>query len=84
MKLIDTKASNWCTLWPDRWINYDYSVCCKIHDEEYADETISRFEADVNLLNCVNKHANSVMAVTMFVGLRLFGWMFRHYTPKKK
>ena len=81
---IDTKTSNWCTMWPDRWINYDYSVCCMIHDEDYADPSVSRWEADVRLLVCVEKNANSLMAVTMFLGVRLIGWMFKHYTPKIK
>lgn len=84
MRLLNTKASNWCTLWPDRWINYDYSACCKIHDEDYANPGISRWDADLALCQCVAKHANTTMAVVMFLGLRLFGWAFKHYTPKVK
>ena len=55
-----------------------------IHDEDYADPSVSRWEADVKLLVCIEKNANSLMAVTMFLGVRLVGWMFKHYTPKIK
>lgn len=82
--MIDKKASDFCTMWPDKWITYDYSACCQRHDEAYADPFISRWEADVELLQCVYRNSNPLMAITMFLGVRSFGWMFKHYVPLAK
>lgn len=95
---INTKASDWCTGWWDKIGDYDYSACCQKHDDEYADPAYSRWEADVNLLNCVRtqgkwdsdaKINSSIKTLisytwgtTMFIGVRTFGWMFKHYKPK--
>ena len=37
---------DYCTLWPDRWKTYDWSFCCALHDELYADPDMPRSEAD--------------------------------------
>jgi hypothetical protein len=82
---IESKASDWCSFWPDHWITYDYSACCEQHDKDYEDDTVSRWDADVALMQCVCKQCKPVMAVIMFLGVRCFGWMFKHYvTPKKE
>ena len=82
MKLLSTKASDWCSFWPDRCISYDYSACCEQHDRDYENPEISRWEADVALLICVNKHSNSFMATIMFIGVRCLRWAFKHYVTK--
>jgi len=48
---------NYCTLWPDRWrvfiggkwLSYDISGCCRMHDERYADASWLRKAADIEL-----------------------------------
>jgi len=30
---------NACTLWPDRWWDYDLSGCCLMHDEAFDNKT---------------------------------------------
>lgn len=82
MKLLSTKASDWCSFWPDRWRTYDYSLCCKQHDDDYENPEVSRWEGDVSLLICVEKCANQFMATIMFIGVRCLGWAFKHYVPK--
>jgi hypothetical protein len=42
MKLIP----DYCTLVPDAVLSYDLSVCCKIHDELYESQHVSRKAAD--------------------------------------
>lgn len=100
MVRLETKASDWCTAWWDKIGDYDYSACCQRHDEEYADPSVSRWEADVNLLNCVRKQGvwdtdnkwdsskKIALAYTwgtiMFIGVRSLGWMFKHYVPKSE
>jgi len=82
MKLkLNTKASDWCTMWPDTWREYDYSLCCQQHDLDYANPFITRWDADVALLICVKNSSQPFLAVIMFIGVRCFGWMFKHYTP---
>jgi len=86
---LDTKASDWCTMWPDSWLGYDYSACCYQHDIEYEDPDIGRWDADVNLLQCVAKQGKTnfkgrLMAVVMFIGVRSAGWLFKHYVAQVK
>jgi len=48
---------DYCTLWPDRWrvfiggkwLSYDISGCCRMHDERYADASLLRKAADIEL-----------------------------------
>jgi hypothetical protein len=50
--------TDWCTLWPDRFQDIDFSHCCKAHDDEYLricklsflKRLIARRRADYNLM----------------------------------
>jgi len=75
------QTTDFCSFWPDRWRTYDYSSCCEIHDADYADPKVGRLEADNRLFKCVNKNANIFMATTMWIGVRLCGWMFKTWVP---
>ena len=75
------KTTDYCSAWPDKWISYDYSACCKRHDEDYADPKVGRLEADNRLFKCVKAHSNLLMATTMWIGVRCCGWMFKTWAP---
>ena len=75
------KTTDYCSAWPDKWISYDYSTCCKRHDEDYADPKVGRLEADNRLFKCVRKHSNLLMAIIMWIGVRCCGWMFKTWAP---
>jgi hypothetical protein len=38
---------DYCSFSPDRPLNYDISFCCKLHDEDYEDQVLSRLECDL-------------------------------------
>ena len=75
------QTTDYCSMWPDRWRNYDYSACCQQHDEDYANPKVGRLEADNKLFKCVKKSSNVFMATTMWVGVRCFGWAFKTWVP---
>ena len=50
---------NWCTAWPDKWGDIDFSLCCYRHDVAYGniikmssfiDRTLARRVADYKLM----------------------------------
>ena len=50
--------------------------CCNQHDEQYSKaSTVSRSNADANLLRCIWKQSY-FYAVVVYLGVRCFGWMF--------
>ena len=79
MLKIETKASDWCTMWPDKWKNYDLSACCHKHDDDYENVKISRLRADIDLFVCIKKNSTLIMACIMFMGVRCLGWLCKHY-----
>jgi hypothetical protein len=78
----------YCTGWVDGFWGY----CCKLHDLAY-EIGVERAKADWDLLMCVASSASSsgdawwmglvalVMAILMFVTVRILGWL---YYPHKK
>ena len=62
---------DYCTCFPEgSWDN-----CCAMHDRRYANKRLTRYQADKLLYRCVAKH-NKVVALIMFIGVRLGGWYF--------
>lgn len=77
------QQTDFCTLFPDRILQYDISQCCKAHDDAYLIiSSIPRYEADLELMNCVKEAfpTNTFLAITipllMYFGVRAFGWKF--------
>ena len=70
-----------CTFWPDRWGDYDWSLCCAAHDLAYLNG-IERLEADLTLVACVAQNAPIWMAALIGAGVLTFGWLF--YSPRRK
>ncbi len=70
------KKPDYCTLFFDKIKDYDISGCCRMHDEEYEDPNVDRKKADNDLKECVNKVTNSNIGDAMFIGVRVFGWIF--------
>ena len=54
-----------------------HNSCCEQHDKNYAADTqVTRREADRQLRECVIEKGHPVRAWVMWVGVRLFGWIF--------
>lgn len=77
------EQDNFCTAFPDNIRGTDISQCCKAHDDAYSvNTTITRHEADVNLMNCVKEAfpTNTFLAVVipllMYAGVRVAGRLF--------
>lgn len=87
------KKPDWCTDWPDRWKDIDYSECCHAHDIEYSlidamsgniiEKAKARKQADYRLMSCVKRKGLPLMGLIMMFGVRTFGWLFA-YKPKGK
>ena len=63
---------DYCTNWPDRIGQFDWSHCCKFHDWQYAIQ-VDKLTADMNLLYCVAEASTPSMALVMYIGVLLFG-----------
>lgn len=81
------EQDNFCTAFPDKILGTDISQCCKAHDDAYSEQpvalvTITRHEADVELMNCVKEAfpTNTFLAIVipllMFAGVRIAGRLF--------
>lgn len=93
---MDQGKIDWCTAWPDRWQDVDFSECCKQHDEDYAtvlsfswwQRPYMRRKFDFKLARCVygkfyeKGYKIPAMPVLMLFGVRTFGWLFA-YKEKK-
>ena len=70
---------DYCTLFPEGW----WAYCCAAHDVAYATQAAKDI-ADQALLECVATSsstpllmlASSVISVTMYLGVRVFGGYF--------
>lgn len=75
---------DYCSMWPDKHGDIDFSHCCKQHDDDYAEicklsffkRIWARHKADMKLKKCVADAGLPVMGVTMLLGVRMFGWIF--------
>lgn len=71
---------DYCTSWWDRLWNWDWSDCCRLHDEAYA-AGIDRALADEALAKCVALSMGGdvpyllslLQSAIMWVGVRIFG-----------
>ena len=59
--------------------DYDISGCCLMHDEAYEDFDKPRAEADDELRVCVNTVSHTKIGNIMFLGVRVFGWIFWYW-----
>jgi hypothetical protein len=78
----DLNKSDWCTLFPDRFLWWDWSSCCKEHDEDYFDVSSLPYDkeffrqlVDEELKICVNKILPGLGDI-MYLGVRVFGRFF--------
>lgn len=68
-----------CTGWLDGWWRH----CCAAHDQQYLDRA-DKIIADIDLFTCVATSGtvwwqhllSGAIAVTMFAGVSIFGWLF--------
>jgi len=72
-----TFQSDGCTLFPDM----KHKACCVAHD--WADFTgTPDYIADIDLYNCVAGISGILIAIIMFIGLKIFRPMYRLYKDK--
>lgn len=67
-----------CTMFPDG----DWNHCCQKHDADYLMQ-VDRTQADLELLFCVAE-VNTPVAVIMFIGVSLMGWIWYKKAGNKK
>ena len=73
------KTKDYCTLFFDKIKDYDISGCCMIHDDDYMNADVSRKDADEHLKICVNNTTGTRLGDIMFLGVRIFGWIFWYW-----
>jgi hypothetical protein len=59
---------NACTLWPDKFGNYDLTAACLAHDEDYVNR-VGWLNANKMLRKRVSKAMNPVMGWIMWTGV---------------
>ncbi len=65
---------NQCSCWFDGWFGQNWGYVCTNHDKAYKAKRVSRWTADNRLFRGVSRHS-MLMAVIMWVSVRLFGWI---------
>ena len=80
--MLGSSKKDWCTLFPDKFLWFDWSHCCEHHDEDYSllpddsyDLEFFKLMADEELRVCVNK-VLPVLGDLMYRGVRRFGRFF--------
>lgn len=77
--------ADYCTASPD----FNFSECCKTHDEDYEKAVISRWEADIKLRQCISRkgvgfYKYKVLPWVYWSGVRVFGGSRYGNTCRKK
>ena len=61
-----------CTGFPEgKW-----SRCCYRHDIDYEAGIKTKHEADMDLYHCVKEKGYPLVAITMLLGVSVFGWYY--------
>ncbi len=72
-----SKQKDWCTGFFDRNDHGDdWSSCCKEHDKDYTEQSMTRLEADRKLRDCVQKETDIIWANLMYSAVRAIGWIW--------
>ena len=68
-----------CTCFFDKFLNKDWSECCKQHDEDYINlkENESTKESDLKFLACLKKKSWKILAYAMYCVVRVTGRKFK-------
>jgi len=84
-KFIYTACNRgYCTCFWDNFKGFILTPCCKLHDASYTRQRVSRWKADAKFYNCLKKHANKTIAVSMWFGVRVAGWHFWKKAQRSK
>jgi len=76
MKPFDLDDSDGCTLWPEGWFGKDtWHAACVKHDVAYyyGGSYQARLRADIELLFDVTSTGHPIVALIMFIGVRIGG-----------
>ena len=74
----------YCTCFWDKFLGYVLVPCCKLHDFNYAKQKVKRAEADKRFFKCLKKHSFFLLAGSMWLAVRLFGWYFWNKAKREK
>ena len=68
-----------CTCFPDKFLNKDWSECCKKHDEDYEllNKGDSTKPSDLKFLKCLKQKTWIPLAYIMYGAVRIFGRKFK-------
>lgn len=73
--------THYCSYFPDHFLKLDLRHYCKAHDEHYANKTVSRKEADIQLRENVKAIGGVRAWITswiMYIGVRIGGrWIWK-------
>ena len=68
-----------CTCFLDKFLNKDWSECCKQHDDDYEilKDGDSTKPSDVKFLDCMKKKSWKIVAYFVYGFVRVFGRNFK-------
>lgn len=69
---------HYCSYFPDHFLGLDLRDSCKAHDEHYANQNVSRQEADIQLrenIKAIGGFRAWFTGWLMYIGVRLGGWL---------
>ena len=73
------KNKDWCSVFPDKSLlppRVYIGSACYFHDENYKNKNINRLKADNLLFKHVKDLGAPFTACIMWIGVRLFGWLY--------
>lgn len=74
--MILVHGSDWCTLFPEYIGSVYIGDACRKHDRRYENTRITRGQADRLLYRDIRRRGLYFTAFIMYIGVRLFGWVF--------
>ena len=64
-----------------QWLSRKFNLCCEIHDQNYNDISINRFNCDKiflrDMINVCQKDRYVIIAIGYYFTVRLFGKPFK-------
>jgi len=66
----------WCPLWIKKILSRNFNEACRIHDENYDEQLLTRKEIDYKFFKDMIETSDKVhLAYLYYVAVRLLGWI---------